>query len=125
MKKVWILFALFLMVPIANAKIISDDIMIGAIRFGDYGYVRGPDMDSYIYVYNNEDCYNMKDTSINFRILDTDVFDSATGLRIKSHEGYGKTFMTPIDGLQGEYLVRVTVASGGVRRVKHRYIFIE
>ena len=113
------------MLPFATARLSSDNIQINRIRFGDYGYVRGPDMNSYIHVYNNNDCCDMDDTSISFRILDTDVFDSEAGLRIKDGEGYGKSFMTPVDGLHGEYLVRVTVSSGGVRRVKHRYVFID
>ena len=91
MKKIFALFALFLMLPVVHAGILADNIKINRIRFGDYGYVQGPD----------------------------------TGVRIRDGECYGKSFMTPVDGLHGEYLVRVSVSSGGVRRVKYRYIFIE
>lgn len=125
MKKTIFLLTLLLILPIVSAGVSRDDILIGAVRFGDYGHVTKPEMDSYVYVHNNARCCDMEDTSISIRVLDSDVFDSETGIRIKDGEGYGKFFMTPIDELpEGEYLVRVTVSSGGVRRVKHRYIFV-
>ena len=125
MKKVLILIALVLLLPAASAKILSEDIHINRIRLGDYGYVTGPDMHSYVYVYNDYPCRDLKDVRVSLRILDADIYDSSNYFTLPKKEGIGKTFITPINGIQpGEYLVRIVVYSGDVRRVKHRYIYV-
>ena len=125
MKKLFVLMVLVLLLPAASAKLLSENILVNRIRLGDYGYVTGPDMDSYIYIYNNNPTKDLEDVRVSIRILDADIYDSTTSFNLKDGNGIGKSLITPINGLEsGEYLVRITVSSGDVRRVKHRYITI-
>ena len=125
MKKVMILLAFLLLIPAASADLLSEDIHISRIRLGDYGYVTKPDMESYVYIYNNHPTRDLKDARVSIRILDADIYDSTPTFNLKDGDGVGKSLITPINGIQpGEYLVRIVVSSGDVRRVKHRYIYV-
>lgn len=125
MKKMVIILAFLLVLPIATARMQSEDITIPRIRLGDYGHVTGPEMDSYVSVCNNYPCRTLKDVTVSIRILDADIYDSRN-IDVKKKECTGTNFMTNIEHVEpGEYLVRITVYKDGIRRVKHRYITIE
>ena len=126
MKKIIAVLALILMVtPLASAGLLSEDIRLSRIRLGDYGYVRGDELDTYVYVYNENSGSSANDGSVEVRIMDSDVYSSSGSFDLKRNSGEGRNVISDVSGLApGEYLVRISYTSNDIRRVKYRYITV-
>jgi len=122
MKKTLLIFGFLVLIPTATA-LLSEDIHLGRIRIGDYGYVVTPEMHTYVYVFNDGDS-SLKDASVSMRIMDTDVYDISGQFDLKRGHATSKSMMTDIDLPAGEYLVRVSLRANNIHRVKYRYITI-
>ncbi len=126
MRKVLAVVLLLLMVPFASAGILADEVHLSRIRLGDYGYVSGNDMDSYVYVYNDNSDSKLRDGSVSVRIMDSGVYDTSGKFDVGRNTGAGRSMVTPVDELApGEYLVKVTYSNGDIHKTKYRYVYID
>jgi hypothetical protein len=126
MRKLFFIACILLMVlPFANA-IIADDVHLNRIRLGDYGYVSGGYMDSYVFVFNSNTEDSLWDGRVSVRIMDADIYGSSNLFDVKHEKGVSQSMYTDIDGTApGEYLVKVTYSNGDIQKTRYRYITIE
>lgn len=126
-KMIFAAIFILMVMPFASASMFSDAIHIARIRLGEWGLARGGEMDSYVYVYNDNEEGRVRDGKIGLTIMDSDVSDSASGIKIKPKEGSGQSFVTDTGGLpEGEYVVKVTfTAADGVKKTRYRFVYLE
>lgn len=119
MKKLVLLVVILLVLPFVAAS----DVRM-SVRLGDYGYVSGPDMHSYVYIWNGGDS-KLRDGYVSIRFVDDGLYDSSRSVSIRKNNGFGYNLYTPLDDVSpGEYLVKITYRSKDTRRVKYRYVFV-
>lgn len=126
-KLVFVGLIMLMMLPFASASMFSDAVHLARIRLGEWGLVSGKQMDSYVYVYNDNSEEKVRDGRISMTIMDEGVSASAGGIKIKAGEGKSQSFVTDLEGLpEGEYLVKVSfTAADGVRKTKYRFVDVE
>jgi hypothetical protein len=127
MKKIFLFMCLVLLaLPIASAELLAEDIHLSRIRIGDYGYVNGDYMDSYVYVVNSNRDYSLRDATVSVRVMNGDVYDSSGAFDVRSNKAVSRSLYTETLGLApGEYLVKVSLDAGDIRKVKYRYVIVE
>ena len=126
MKKLVLIIGLLMALPLVSAKLSSDDILVKRVRFGEFGYVDGPDMTGYVSVHNRHESKRLSDVTVKVRFVDDGFYYSSGDFGVDSRSFTGRSFVSDMDGFEsGEYLVKVTVRSDGVRKVKYRYVWID
>jgi len=125
-----LIFALILVVimPFASARLLAEDIHLSRIRLGDYGYVYGKEMESYVFVVNNNPDWGSQDGRVSVRFMDDSLgaYSSTSSFDLRSQKGVGRTMITPLDGEPaGEYLVKVTYTDGNIHKSKYRFVIVE
>jgi hypothetical protein len=127
MRKLFFAACILLMVlPFASATLTADDVHLSRIRIGDYGYVSGGYMDSYVFVFNSNTEDTLWDGRVTVRVLDADVYGSSNLFDVKYEKGVSQSLYADTDGTApGEYLVKVTYSNGDLHKTKYRYVTIE
>lgn len=123
-KWVFVVLMALMVLPLAGAAVLNEQVHLSRIRIGDSGFVSGGHMDTYVYVYNGDSEEKVRDGSLSIRLMDEEVYDSAGDIRIKPNEGKSQSFWTDLDyAEEGEHLVKITfTAADGVRKTKYRYV---
>ena len=117
---------ILMIVPFASARLLADEVHLSRIRFGDYDYISGRELDSYVFVYNDNPDERVRDGSVSIRFVDEEVYDSSGLFDIHSREGVGRSMITPIDDVApGEYLVKITFTTNDIHKTKYRYVIVE
>ncbi|MFH1399534.1 MAG: hypothetical protein ABIG95_05475 [Candidatus Woesearchaeota archaeon] len=124
MKKLILLFGLLLTLPFVSAKLHSEDIHLSRVRIGDYGLVSRQEMDTYVYVYNDNPDDWVKSATVSIRIMDADIYDSSGVFDVKSKRSSGRNMITEHDLAPGEYLVKISLTANDIHRTKYRYMTI-
>jgi hypothetical protein len=124
-----LIFALILVIvmPFASARLLAEDIHLSKIRLGDYGYVWGKEMESYVFVVNSNPDYGSQDGRVSVRLMDDSIgaYSSTGSFDVRSQKGVGRTLVTQLDGEPaGEYLVKVTYTDGNIHKTKYRYVIV-